>query len=82
MVAHQTIVGSAVDAIAVSMVTHQVSQELDTEITGQNVPQYDGCNDPESDNENSESVEVNQDQEYLQENTEEENCIENQSQEL
>lgn len=83
MVAHQTIVGSAVDAIAVSMVTHQVSQELDTEITGQNVPQYDGCNDPESDddNENSESVEVNQDQEYLQENTEEENCIENQSQE-
>merc|ERR1719369_537903 len=59
-----------------------MSRELYTEIIEHNIPQFDGGNDPECDDDEdkSESVEVNQ-EEYLQANTYEEICVETQSQE-
>merc|ERR1719370_1393967 len=59
-----------------------MSRERYTEIIEHNIPQFDGGNDPECDDDEdkSESVEVNQ-EEYLQANTDEEICVETQSEE-
>merc|ERR1719450_397729 len=74
MVTHQVntaLIGTA----GVSMVTHQIVKKLHKDPIHPKVPQYDGSNDPDSDDENinPESVAVNQDEDDIRTQVEDEN---------